>query len=1547
MTFVLLPILTSSSTSTDGEGHRLPKLWQEYRKAQQKDLPKNAAESLDKIKKEAVRLHYLWDFYDAGQQYVEARVRSNWKLRDSLQKAFRSELEAFGEPVALYYLRRGENEKELLAYIQANEKALRKSSNPEFWKRDWKLQQYKFSQALLPLLKSDWDYCLWSLFPEGRVEDEFGSYPLKAFAEYQGIAQKDRDAALKSFVQKHKGKAASLLAAEDLLRSRFAALDDKGSSDDYKALRKECEALIMEGKSYKDGEKQIADCCKGADALIKILDSKGIDISIEDSVLELGLRNLEGADVKIFKDKQKVWETSIDNPKLSYYAVDSIKLPLPPLPDGRYSVSCSKGKTEDSINWEKYTISAASRWNESGLGIWAADFRSGEPIAKADLELLRDGAVFKKAEGIDLNGFTPLPESMTGFLRNPGTNSYTLRVRSGKRCSDEIYAGSYYRPDLSDDPSRENCIILTDRSAFQPDETMHFKAILYTGKFSFKADAGAQVKVSLRDTKGDLIEEKELTANAFGSVAGDFKLQRRDRNGNYFISVGKGNRVIAQKAVKVDDFVLPSFDLVFDPVPELYYPIDSVSVKGIIKAYSGHSINGGDISYKVEHWGEEWQSGKLFPEKDRFEIKFPSDNSKTYRWGDSYTVTVKVTDVTGETMEFQKWISIGRRNKPEIELDHFFEDLKSENSIGARVVAGTKETWIIAELYGTGNKLLESKLLRFEPSAGGLAEARVEYPYLAEYPEALVLNLLYFQDKQSFAHSVSLSRPDHSCDMPLSFERFLDTTVPGAQYTFTVRTLAGAEVAATVFDKSTERFMTNKWTHARPLGKPAPYVYYSPYAGKDEGERRLIISTGYSRNGRFRSKAAYGADAEMSAMALADEAMPQEAPATAEEAVEEAAADIPIREDFATTIAWEPFLKASSDGLVKFTFTNADKLSTFYVQLFSHDAAMRNETVRKEMLVTIPVKISLVEPKFLYEKDKWTVRVGLASNLSTDVAGTLAVTFMDGEDRHSAARISSYTKKISVPAGSSSSVDIPFEAPSGISSLGLQITFAPSEIRNASDGVFVSVPVKKTEQTLSEAHSAVLLSGMDRTILEAELRRAFVNVPGAAAEMKEISIMDMIREALPEAIDPRCENAIALSSALYAAALCDSLGINPKFERDAAKEKLLALQGSDGGFAWFKGMQSSAIVTAIVLQRLHSLGIINEAAAVHFMDKEYFNRDKKRWWYCGLSLGQYLYTRSLFPEVSFQEKTTSDFRKEARAYLVSTKERGLAGAVFAKARRLLTLDNLSGLEGGTALARKLGIRLFAAKRLARSIKADAASLAQYAEAHRHGGIYYPNAVMPWRGLLESELYAHSMLCTLMNAHGHGEIAEGIRLWIMLQKETQHWESDPGYIEAIAAVMKAGEKTKDTKVLALKAVYTKAFDEIKASGNGMSIGGRTVKGTLSEGSPAVLKVGDRVRISWELSSEENRSFVRVTLPHTAGLVPVNQISGYSYGCYRSVLADRTELWYEAYPEEKITVSEEYYVTRAGSFQSPAAQIECLYAPHYRANTAAPEREEISL
>ena len=194
---------------------------------------------------------------------------------------------------------------------------------------------------------------------------------------------------------------------------------------------------------------------------------------------------------------------------------------------------------------------------------------------------------------------------------------------------------------------------------------------------------------------------------------------------------------------------------------------------------------------------------------------------------------------------------------------------------------------------------------------------------------------------------------------------------------------------------------------------------------------------------------------------------------------------------------------------------------------------------------------------------------------------------------------------------------------------------------------------------------------------------------------------------------------------------------------------------------------------------------------------------------------------------------------------------------------------------------------------------------------------------------------------------------------MLQKETQQWADDPAYVDAINSVMQGGEDVLSTRVVLMTKNYRKPFSEIVAAGNGFTIERHFYKEVLGEDSkvgrleifPGMkLSVGDKVVAEYRIWNQENRSFVKLTAPREAAFRPVNQLSGHvgwwmrpiggGYSVtpqgYRNVKTDCTEYYFDVYPEENTTVTEEFFITQEGSFTAPVVTVESLYAPHYRAN-----------
>ena len=955
----------------------------------------------------------------------------------------------------------------------------------------------------------------------------------------------------------------------------------------------------------------------------------------------------------------------------------------------------------------------------------------------------------------------------------------------------------------------------------------------------------------------------------------------------------------------------------------------------------------------------------------------------------------------------------------------------TDGYVSVRLGSTYGPVWGVATLFGEDRKVLDNKVFKLEQGVPG----EVGFAYSATYPDAVRLQVFYFQDGESVEMERQFRRAKDKLSLPLRFTRFQSDAYPGTEYSFALQAAPGVEALAAAWDKSLDAIARNRWDMVSLGGYYVASVSISSACGHVTGEKGYDPNIPMRSRGVLLSKSA-GAVMEDGMMLEETAVLAAPAPMVRNESADNMAAaadqeemaEPVIRSNFASALTFQPHLLSNEDGTLEFKFRTSDKLSTYYVTVYAHAKDMRNALVQQEMVVSLPVKVALVEPKFLYAGDRYEAALTVSSISDEPVSGRLQfrygnslqeipITVPAGEvvSHRFVAVISSETV-ISSKAVISSEVE---------KSITLTASFISTEF---SDAVQVTVPVYPASQVLTEAHSAVLLAGMDREALLAELRSRFVNVPGAEALLKEITVMDMVRDAIPSHVEPSGKDVLSLSEAWYVQLLSSKLSAkregntlpSAKKKADATGsvspslnellEKVMACQNSDGGFGWFEGMNSSAMITAVLLERFAKLRdrgfeVPEMKDAVKFLDKTQFGTSFPVWrgW---VSDAQYMHVRALYPEVPFTVKAVSkadkkrmdQFKKDAKAYLLPSKKegRGLQGQILSKARRLLTLKHLSESEAGVALSAAWGVTIDKTK-LSRSMQEDLASLVEYAVEHRDGGWYYPNAVMPWRGLMESEAYAHALLCDLMAGAGDGVlspsaknkadatgdntpspnvIADGIRLWLMLQKETQKWETDPAYVDAITSILDGSKDVLDSRVLALSATYEAPFSQIKAAGNGFTIARKfykeeteellyddatleknrqvSVRKEIKPGDP--VKVGDKITVEYQIWNGENRSFVKLDAAREAALRPVQQLSGhigygfirpsrsgYTFGFtpqgYRNVKADRTEYFFDSYPEEKTTLTEEFFVTQAGAFVAPVVTIESLYAPHYRANSAS--------
>lgn len=1479
----------------------LSSLWKEYEKLKTEDKPKSEMELLGRIKAAALEQGAVWDYYKAGKEYVNAGGRLSWKRRDSLRTALDKEIEALDNGlVSLYYLDRQQywSLGQLRGFVQSGKEKMEKAKTPTG-----------------PMFCGELD------FPNDYV----------AALSYLGCKEQ-----------------------MDSLNRRFRDLRlAKAGQLDYRILHGDV--------------KELAEFWPDAKSLLDELESSSVTASISDCVLTLSFKNTEKTHLEMKDEEGKsVWKITIRNPINSFYVKNEYYLNLPELPDGEYSF------TLDGKNPQHYSqISLSVARNLTGEELYVADYYTGQPVEGFEVET-RDGD-FVRAKYTGPDGLLRLSDWIAPVdIKAPG----------------------------SPEPS---ALVLTSSGAYHRGDTLKYKII------GFNLPESAPVRLEVRDADYELLLTAEHSLNSWGSACGEFVLPSEGKSGNIWLNIFHGDKYLGFQSVYSGDYVLSNFEVLCDKQQQYWFPGDTVRLSGRVRTSSGRpflcssasvelsgvidgvrrtitkeveldSLGGFHVDVAgvdgrvdavfsiTEASGESAKAGtwaivrtkpsmylsvrakneageyvvpdlgSALPSEElrlSFDTRFPVDSVSWYIKEGGVVVASGVSKgedvyctLPRKSAQYLVEANCAYRGRESqrvysdavvvIEDEQCLgEDFKAfvlpRGELGVQLGCTMHDIWAVVRLQREDGSLLEYRKVYIVGEAGAQGSVQtVEFARPAGEQGPLSILVFWFRHARAETWSHEYKNSLQDCNLPLYFESFVDKSDTRVKNFFTIRTSPGAEAAFTVYDKSIDLIYRQPWpdVDARTVrGWRAQYSY----------------SCGRSNSLGFRPYLSM-TKAEGAMMDLA-------APAARENAVEEAedaAADeeIQLRSDMLDVLAFEPVLYPDAEGRVKFSFTSADKLSTYVVKVYAHSKDRIGRSIQREFLVTRPVELRFTEPQFLYSGDIYRPRVAIYAGAAQK--GVLTMEISSGKDV-----LLSESRELILRGGAAEYQAEGLRIPDGISDVKIKFTFS---CKAGSDGLLVSCPVYPNKQLLTEAHSALLLSGMDREALVQSLKDQFQN-PGGVFKESERDVAAILADVLDADKKPDSENAVSLMEAIFVRAL--SAGISgTEAATDSLCTKLLALRTEGGGFAWMPGMEPNAYVSAYILECCAQL------RSRRCLPSELAELGSTVTWLDNAALPVELYclVRSRYPNQPLG-KMNAARRREVKNFLTSKDKESYTGQIITKARRALASEALLSSPEGVKLAKQWGLGLTAGKRLRSTISRDAASLREYAQPHPMGGSYFPNAVMPLRGLLESEIYAHLLLIEVF-AKRDAALADGLRLWIMIQKETQKWDSDPTAVMAYACVLDGSKELLSSRIVSLSRTAVLPFAQIQDSGNGMSLDVlwecRQADGSwrpLAEGES--LSAGAQLRAVIPIWSAQNRSLACLELQRPACLQPVNQKSGYSrlwlYGLYRDVKKSSTRYWFNILPEEHFTLTEEFTVTQEGVFQAPASTVQCLYAPHWSANT----------
>ena len=514
-----------------------------------------------------------------------------------------------------------------------------------------------------------------------------------------------------------------------------------GQSDDFITAISWYEKALAVASSTRYGvycEKNIMRI-KGTEYKVSL---SGEKIYPEDNLLQICAKNCDKLYIAVIqyddyydkKDENSISlnivqqsEIAVKNSKLN--RIDTTLAVLPELPYGHYLLLASPYKIRSVISYYQFKlwlmrefyvtrIQAKYTDDDEQLHVLVYDSKTGEPIPNAKVtfkteERRKPGEEYRE---INVVLFTN-NDGMVHFSKNAiyqkakTTDVYNayIYIEKGK---DAVFSGRIYnmrKYDRLDLPSGTKCSVYTDRAIYRPGQTIEWKAVFLKRKdYDDQLFPNAKITVELRDGNGILIQRDTMTTNAFGSVAGRFKIPENGFIGHYNLKLYCDNQYVRNLYIWVEEYKRPTFEVVMDKPDGAYRLGSEVRMNGTATAYAGYAVQGAKVSYHIvrrasfpfRYYGwwlrptpsvpaKEIAHGECTTDDDgRFTIRFTADgdpdierNLPLYR----YSVTATVTDPSGETHEASAVVPVSQRTLLfDVEVPECLRAYRNENRIAVR-----------------------------------------------------------------------------------------------------------------------------------------------------------------------------------------------------------------------------------------------------------------------------------------------------------------------------------------------------------------------------------------------------------------------------------------------------------------------------------------------------------------------------------------------------------------------------------------------------------------------------------------------------------------------------------------------------------------------------------------------------------------------------------------------------------------------------------------------------------------------------------------------
>ena len=426
----------------------------------------------------------------------------------------------------------------------------------------------------------------------------------------------------------------------------------------------------------------------------------------------------------------------------------------------------------------------------------------------------------------------------------------------------------------------------------------------------------------------------------------------------------------------------------------------------------------------------------------------------------------------------------------------------------------------------------------------------------------------------------------------------------------------------------------------------------------------------------------------------------------------------------------------------------------------------------------------------------------------------------------------------------------------------------------------------------------------------------------------------------------------------------------------SAVQKLGKLQNADGSWSWWPGMDGSTYITTAVSEMLVRL---NKMTGEQEETTEMIDNAFK---YLGSDIAE-MVKEMKKEEQKGHKQTFPSFRALQWLYICTIDGRELPKDVADANTYLINLLKKE-TKNQTIYEKALSAIILKNKTYVKSLK-------EWTVYREDMGRYYDTqrAGYSWRDYKIPTQVAAIEAMKLLTPQDTATISE-MQRWLLQQKRTQAWDTPLNSVDAIYAFLNGdttalapqsktelridgkmldtsdatagigyvktsvplGDKTPSTFTAkktstgtswgAVYAQFTQPTRDIADQQSGISVKRELyAEGNLSPLTSQLspLKVGDRITVRITIEADRDYDFVQVNDKRAACMEPVKQLSGYNWreGYYCTPKDYTTNYFFDLLPKGRHIIETEYYIDRAGTYETGTCTVQCAYAPEFRGTT----------